>query len=70
MNLVFLSIMGGVAAASFTAFFNGERKTYFATFSGGFISWLVYSLMISFENSEIFSSFMSAVVVGLTAELF
>lgn len=34
MNLAFLSIMGGVAAASFTAFFNGERKTYLQHFQG------------------------------------
>lgn len=26
MNLIFLSIMGGVAALSFSAFFNGERN--------------------------------------------
>lgn len=68
MNLIFLSVMAGIAAVSFSVFFNGERKTFLAVFSGGFTAWLVFSLMLSFNYSEAFSSFMASLIVGLTGE--
>lgn len=70
MNLIFLSIMGGVAALSFSAFFNGERETWLTVFIGGFIAWFVYSIMIDLKYSEIASSFTASLFVGLSGEVF
>ena len=70
INMIYQSFFAFLASLGFGVLFNIKGKNLFFAALGGCLSWFVYLLFKTNNNSEIFSLFISSIAFSAYSEIF